>query len=117
MMATTRLKPREQGDLGELSAMEWLASKGARLFVPILHSPDIDLIAELGGRLHRIEVKTSTFKRENRWVVLISTRGGNQSWTGVVKYFDPDRCDFLSFMWAMADAGSSPRNSSIARRR
>jgi hypothetical protein len=27
--------------------------------------------------------------------VLISTRGGNQSWNGVVKYFDPGRCDFL----------------------
>ena len=25
----TKLKPREQGDIGELSAMEWLASKGA----------------------------------------------------------------------------------------
>jgi hypothetical protein len=27
--------------------------------------------------------------------VSIATRGGNQSWSGIVKYFDPERCDFL----------------------
>lgn len=90
-----RLKPRAQGDLGELSAMEWLISKGAKIFVPVFHSPDIDLVAELGGRIHRIEVKTCARKRDGRWSVLISTRGGNQSWSGVVKYFDPKRCDFV----------------------
>jgi hypothetical protein len=33
-------KPREQGDLGELSAMEWLASQGAHIYLPLGHSPD-----------------------------------------------------------------------------
>jgi PD-(D/E)XK endonuclease len=89
------LKPREQGDLGELSAMEWLASQGAKIYVPVGHSPDVDLIADFGDRLLRIEVKTSTQGRRGRWEVHISTRGGNQSWTGLVKYFDPDRCDYL----------------------
>jgi hypothetical protein len=95
-METTRLKPREQGDLGELSAMEWLASKGARLYIPVFHSPDVDLVAELEGQTLRIEVKTCVHRREHgRWGVLISTRGGNQSWTGLVKYFEPGRCDYL----------------------
>src|SRR3954454_7821308 len=94
-MTTQRLKPREQGDIGELSAMEWLASKGARLFVPLFRSPDVDLVVQLGGRLHRIEVKTCNHKRSDRWTVQISTRGGNQSWTGVVTYSDPERSDFL----------------------
>jgi hypothetical protein len=89
------LKPREQGDLGELSAMEWLASQGAKIYVPVGHSPDVDLIADFGDRLIRIEVKTSTQGRRGRWEVHISTRGGNQSWTGLVKYFDPARCDYL----------------------
>jgi hypothetical protein len=95
-MESKRLKPREQGDIGELSAMEWLASRGAHVYVPVGHSPDIDLIADLGGRLFRIEVKTSTHQRNGgNWAVMISTRGGNQSWTGVVKYFEPERCDYL----------------------
>jgi PD-(D/E)XK nuclease superfamily protein/antidote-toxin recognition MazE-like antitoxin len=91
----SRLKPREQGDVGELSAMEWLASQGACIYIPLGHSPDVDLIAAFGDRLLRIQVKTSTCHRRERWAVVISTRGGNQSWSGLVKYFDPDRCDYL----------------------
>ena len=95
-MKPKRLKPREQGDIGELSAMEWLASKGAHIYVPIGHSPDVDLIAAVGDRMLRVEVKTATHRNElGRWDVLISTRGGNQSWTGLVKYFRPERCDYL----------------------
>jgi hypothetical protein len=90
-----RLKPREQGDMGELSAMQWLAEHGAKVYLPLGHSPDVDIVVDVGGRLLRIEVKTSTFSRNDRWIVLISTRGGNQSWTGTVKYFDPSRCDYL----------------------
>ena len=90
-----KLSPREQGDIGELSAMEWLVSKGAHVFIPVGHSPDVDLIADFGDRLIRVEVKTSAQQRGDRWGVLIATRGGNQSWSGLVKYFDPDRCDFL----------------------
>jgi hypothetical protein len=90
------LKPREQGDLGELSAMEWLAGLGARIAVPIFSSPDWDLVAEQNGALLRVQVKTSTQSRgADRWSVVISTRGGNRSWSGLVKYFDPARCDYL----------------------
>ena len=95
MFGAVILKPRVQGDIGELSAMEWLAGQGAHIYVPLGHSPDIDLIAELEGALIRVEVKTATHQRDERWGVLISTRGGNQSWSGLVKYFDPARCDYL----------------------
>jgi Holliday junction resolvase-like predicted endonuclease len=91
-----KLKPREQGDIGELSAMEWLASRGAHIYVPVGHSPDIDLVAEIDGVVLRIEVKTATHQiSSGNWDVHIATRGGNQSWNGVAKYFDRDRCDFL----------------------
>jgi PD-(D/E)XK endonuclease len=90
------MNPRKQGDLGELSAMEWLASQGAHIYVPVGHSPDVDLIADFGDRILRVEVKTSTCRRESgRWYIHISTLGGNQSWSGLVKYFDPARCDYL----------------------
>jgi hypothetical protein len=90
------LKPREQGDWGELAAMTWLMSRGACVYRPVFHSPDIDLVAVLGDRALRVEVKTSMCPDENdRWMVRISTRGGNQSWSGLVKYFDPMRCDYL----------------------
>jgi bifunctional DNA-binding transcriptional regulator/antitoxin component of YhaV-PrlF toxin-antitoxin module len=91
---------RQQGDLGEASAVEWLTRTGALVALPIGHSPDFDLIAQVGDRLLRIQVKTSTqtVRTPNghlHFAVSLSTCGGNQSWTGVSKVFDPDRVDYL----------------------
>jgi PD-(D/E)XK endonuclease len=86
---------RRQGDLGELSAMEWFASKGAMVCVPLGHSPDFDFIAVLDERLLRVQVKTCTYVRKGRWSVSVCTRGGNQSWSGLVKRFDSAQCDYL----------------------
>jgi Holliday junction resolvase-like predicted endonuclease len=88
--------PRVQGDIGEASAIEWLTTQGAAIFVPLFHSPDYDLIAEMAGRLVRIEVKTTqSLTPVKNWAASICTRGGNQSWTGKTKLFDPNHCEFL----------------------
>jgi hypothetical protein len=55
--------------------------------------PDYDLIADWGDRLQRVQVKTSSCWREGRWEVTLATRGGNQSWSGLVKVLDRSRCD------------------------
>jgi PD-(D/E)XK endonuclease len=91
---------RMQGDLGEFSAMEWLASQGALVWVPLGHSPDVDLIAGIDGHLLRIQVKTTTQctttpTGDRRWRAMIATNGGNQSWSGASKAFDPTRVDLL----------------------
>jgi Holliday junction resolvase-like predicted endonuclease len=57
---------RQQGDLGEASAIEWLTSVGATVSVPLGHSPDYDLIAQLAGRLMRIQVKTTVCSTRTR---------------------------------------------------
>jgi len=92
---SSRISPREQGDIGELSAIGWLVERGAKVYLPLGHSPDVDLVANFGDRLSRVQVKTSTVFANGRWVVSLATRGGNQSWSGVVKYFGADRCDDL----------------------
>jgi len=89
------LTPREQGDIGELSALSWLTEQGAKVSIPFGHSPDYDLVADRERRLLRVQVKTATFFRHSRWEVNLATYGGNQSWTGLVKRFDPSRYDFL----------------------
>jgi PD-(D/E)XK endonuclease len=89
------LTPREQGDIGELSALYWLIGKGAKVSIPFGHSPDYDLIADFHVRLLRVQVKTTTFFRRGRWEVSLATYGGNQSWTGLVKRLDQSRCDYL----------------------
>jgi hypothetical protein len=89
------LTPREQGDIGELSAMYWLASRGAHVAVPVGCSPHWDLMAELDGRVVRVQVKTSRCYVRKRWDVTLCTRGGNQSWNGIVKRLDASRYDYL----------------------
>jgi PD-(D/E)XK endonuclease len=89
------LTPREQGDIGELSALCWLVDHGAKVSIPFGHSPDYDLIADFQSRLLRVQVKTGTFCRRGRWEVTLATYGGNQSWTGLVKRLDPTRCDYV----------------------
>jgi bifunctional DNA-binding transcriptional regulator/antitoxin component of YhaV-PrlF toxin-antitoxin module len=91
---------RQQGDLGEASAIDWLTRQGAIVALPLGHSPDFDLVAQIGQRLLRIQVKTSTqeIRTPNghlRYPVSLVTCGGNQSWTGVAKLFDPKRVDYL----------------------
>lgn len=91
---------RVQGDVGEASAVEWLTNKGATVWVPFNHSPHIDLMAEWEAGPVGIQVKTSTCRSHpknggRRWKVAIATRGGNRSWTGLTKKFDPARVDYL----------------------
>ena len=87
--------PRRQGDIGELSAINWLSKAGAVVSMPMFHSPDYDLIADFGERPLRIQVKTSTSWHRKRFIVALCTRGGNQSWDGVIKRLDSTRCDRL----------------------
>jgi Holliday junction resolvase-like predicted endonuclease len=95
-VSTTQIRhPRRQGDLGELAAMEYLASTGAAVLVPLFHSPDYDLVADYGDRFVRVQVKTATFVRRARFEVQVKTTGGNRSWNGLVKRFEARRCDFL----------------------
>jgi len=86
---------RKQGDVGEARAIAWLTEIGATAWVPLFHSPDVDVIAELDGRFHRVQVKTSSAFRNDRYEVQVATHGGNRSWNGIVKHFSRERCDFL----------------------
>jgi hypothetical protein len=88
--------PRGQGDAGERSAISWFMDQEAPVFVPIGHTPsDYDLLADLDGRVLRVQVKTSTCSRNGRYEVTLCTRGGNQSWNGLVKRLDATRCDYV----------------------
>ena len=87
--------PRRQGDAGELSAINWLFSAGAEVYMPLFTNSDVDLVADFGSRVDRVQVKTCTFRSGKRWEVTLATRGGNQTWSGLVKRLDVTRCDSL----------------------
>ena len=89
------MNPREQGDIGERAAASWLLNQGYPVAQPFGHSPDCDLWAEIDLTIYRIQVKTSTCFVRGRWSITICTRGGNRSWSGLVKQFEASRCDYL----------------------
>lgn len=96
-MGEMRIPPRLQGDIGELSAMGWLVGQGAKVFLPLGHSPDVDLVADLHGRLVRVQVKTSNCIQHGRYCVTLATRGGNQSWSGLSSASIPIAATICSF--------------------
>lgn len=84
-----------QGDQGEHAAVAWLAANASRVAIPLGNCSDYDVIAELDGKLAKVQVKTTRVFRNDRWIVTLATRGGNRSWSGLVKRFSSDRCDYL----------------------
>jgi hypothetical protein len=89
-----------QGAIGEASAIEWLTTVGATVFIPFGPSPDCDLVALVGRALVRIQVKTSTRRTTTpngyeRWELQLATNGGNQSWTGLTKKLDATALDYV----------------------
>ena len=90
--------PRGQGERGEKLAAAWFIEQGATVFAPVLSTPrDFDFIVDWEDGLppQRIQVKTSTFFRNGRWDVAVCTRGGNRSWSGLVKRLDSAKYDTL----------------------
>jgi bifunctional DNA-binding transcriptional regulator/antitoxin component of YhaV-PrlF toxin-antitoxin module len=81
--------PRQQGDIGEAAAIDWLTRLGARVSFPLFHTPDYDLVADLSNRLIRVQVKTSSCRHgsTDHFAVQLAPSGGNQSWNGTVKQF------------------------------
>ena len=76
--------------------MKWIAEQGGSVYLPLGHSPDVDLVADLGGELVRVQVKTSRHRTPaGRFAVQLATSGGNQSWNRIVKHFDASRYDWL----------------------
>ena len=112
-----RLKPKQQGDLGEADAIAVLTRLGGEVSVPLFSSPDYDLVVDFGDGLQRVQVKTSAFeKRPGVFGVVVCTSGGNQSWSGLVRTFDRSRCDLLYVLVASERRWLIPASAVDARR-
>jgi hypothetical protein len=96
-----RRNPREQGLLGLTDAIGWFGAQGWSVSLPLIDSQPYDLIVDDGQRLHRVQVKTTTYRPRGRFIVQLATRGGNRSFH-TSKDFDPASCDLL---YVLTDAG------------
>jgi hypothetical protein len=90
-----RHNPREQGLIGLTDAIAWFGRQGWSVCLPLIDSQPYDLVVDDGDSLHRVQVKTTTFRnRSGRYVVNLATSGGNQSYH-TKKMFDPSSSDLL----------------------
>lgn len=87
---------KKQGDVGLGAAIAHLTQMGYTVCIPLTDSQDYDLVVEIDGKLLRVQVKTSTNKiTSGAYAVGLRVLGGNQSWSGVSKLFDPTKVDAL----------------------
>ena len=90
-----RANPREQGLLGLTDAIRWFGLQGWSISMPLIDSQPYDLVVDDGGRLYRVQVKTTTHRtRYGIFVVSLKTNGGNQSFH-TAKPFDHHQSDLL----------------------
>lgn len=83
---------KKQGDIGLGVAIGYFTSLGYVVNIPLTDSQDYDLIVDCGDRLDRVQVKTTSYKKLNKFKVSLSVKGGNRS-NNTIKSFDKTTVD------------------------
>lgn len=104
------MNSKKQGDIGVGQAIAYYTSIGWTVSIPLTDSQDYDLIVDDGSGPQRVQVKTS--KNES---FALRTLGGNQSWSGVAKYFDTSRIERL-FLYNLGGIMYDLPTSSVTQR-
>lgn len=101
------MSSKQQGDLGVAAAINHYMNLGYVVSFPLTDTARYDLVVDRGGLL-RLEVKTTMRTRPSgSYEASLCTKGGNQSWTGVIKTLSSDECD-LVFVWTPIGAYEFP---------
>lgn len=85
----------KQGDAGLGIAIGWFSMHDYTVSIPLTDSQDYDLIVDNGVGLLRVQVKTTTYKRNSNYRVDLRVKGGNKSGTGKIKKFDHSKADAI----------------------
>lgn len=94
-MTLNQQNTKRQGNVGLGQAIAYFTKEGYSVSVPLTESQRYDLIVDDGDTLHRVEVKTTRHKPKGTYVVLLSTQGGNQSWSTSKKKFSSKDADYI----------------------
>lgn len=87
---------KQQGDIGLGSCIAFFSSKCYVVSIPLTDSQDYDLVIEENGKLKKVQVKTTSFKINNKYYNFnLSVKGGNRTSKGSVKHFDNTKVDYI----------------------
>lgn len=93
--------PRVQGDAGLGIAIAYFSRIGARVGIPLTDSQPYDLMVDDGNALCRVQVRTTTVKQGNAYVVGLKTVGANKTRV-VTRPFDS-----CAYEWLFAVCGDA----------
>ena|SRR3989442_126790 len=106
--------PRKQGNLGLAIAIAYLTRIGLDVAIPLTDTQRYDLIVVHEDGRDRVQVKTTTMKVGNSYVVHLRTVGGNKSQV-IARPFDPTDYEWLFVVCADATAYLIPSSEITSR--
>jgi hypothetical protein len=102
-MFENAINSKKQGDIGLSLAIAWFSINGYTISIPLTDSQDYDLVVDK-DKLYKIQVKTSRCQKNSGiYQVQLSTTGGNRSWTGISKHFNPNNVDAVFILCENSD--------------
>lgn len=113
-MLNNKENSRKQGDVGLGAAIAWFTSQGHTTCVPLTDSQKYDLIVDIDNDLKKIQVKTTYFKRNSRYEIMIKTCGGNKS-NSIMHLFDNTASDYLFILTEDSTKYLIPTNKITAK--
>jgi hypothetical protein len=91
---------KKQGDVGMGVAIGYFASQGYTVCIPLTDSQDYDLVVDIDDKLQRVQVKTTTFRKngpDGGYLASLRVCGHRHPKTGVyhAKDFNKKKVDYL----------------------
>lgn len=93
-----QLNSKQKGNLTELQCLSAFVEQGCIVSIPYGDNSKYDFIADIDGKLFKIQVKTSSFKDEN--AISFSCRTTHVNCKGVKnERYSPNEVDFFATYW------------------
>jgi len=83
------------GNIGEAKVLAKFVELGVPVYIPFGDNEKADLIAEFGGKLQKIQIKTS-IKAENGKMIFDITSSTQHRKNGVKHIYTPDEIDYFA---------------------
>jgi hypothetical protein len=107
------MNSKKKGDIGLGAAIAYFTENGYTVCIPLTDSQDYDLVVDIDG-LKKIQIKTTYYKRKDRYEVSLSVKGGNKS-SNTIKKFDWTLVDFIFILTSDGTKYLIPSDNTIPK--
>lgn len=102
------MNTKKKGDVGLAHAVSYFGHKGMTVCLPLTDSQDYDLVVDTGPALQKVQVKMTSYQRNDNYVVEVAGRGGTKG--GVYKKLPEFVFDLLFVYVASGDCYLIPKD-------